>query len=117
MSDIDLSNLDLSTHSESKPEDARPQATQAEFLEVVGQMLDRANELAADKHPQLVSSAILYAAARFNSYIVARTAESKAHFDQDHDNAIQFFQQQYEAMLKENLADYSNHYEQYLNAQ
>jgi len=52
-----------------------------------------------------VSASLLYAAARFNAFIVAANASSAKEMEDDKRRAIKYFVDQYTKMLAENLDD------------
>lgn len=52
-----------------------------------------------------VSTSLLYAAARFNSFIVASHAESAEQMKTEKEAALDYFVEQYREMLEENLDD------------
>jgi hypothetical protein len=81
---------------------------------------DRADEIIALANKQVqgstvgkVSSSLLYAAARFNSFNVANSASDLEEMKEDKEEAVQYFTEQYRKMLKENLDDYIENFELY----
>ncbi len=74
-----------------------------ELLQVVESFINLANEHATKISPGAVSSAMLYAASRFNSFIVATNAED---FSDEKESSIQYFLDQHEKMLRDNMDDY-----------
>ncbi len=77
-----------------------------EFWNIADSFIHLANEH-MDKHPEgKVSSAMLYAAARFNAFIVASAAD--ADLKEEKDAAIEYFSGQYKNMFKENIEDYES---------
>jgi len=71
--------------------------------QVVESFINLANEHAAELSPGNVSSALLYAASRFNAFIVASNADDLA---EEKEASIQYFLGQYEKMLRDNMDDY-----------
>ena len=90
MNDDDLSDDDLNE----------------EFRRMADKFIDLANSLAETAHPENVSMALLFAAARFNAFVVALHAEDLNKYNQDQDKAMEFFSGEYQRMLEENLEDY-----------
>ncbi|MFU8895888.1 MAG: DUF3144 domain-containing protein [Gammaproteobacteria bacterium] len=82
-----------------------------EFRQVVDRFIHLANEQIDTVQREHVSMALLYAAARFNSFIVASHAPSKDKFQADRIAAFKFFTGEYQRMLKENLDDYERVYQ------
>jgi len=83
---------------------------------------DRADEVIAVANKQVggesigkVSSSLLYAAARFNSFNVANSADSAEDMKADKEEAIEYFTNQYRKMLEENLDDYIENFPDYTN--
>ncbi len=82
-----------------------------EFRRMADAFIDQANAFVDASAKENVGMALLYAAARFNAFVVASHAPSIHKFDQDRDKAIQFFSSEYVRMLEENLDDYKRIYE------
>ena len=74
-----------------------------EVWNVVESFINLANEHAGKLSPGSVSSALLYAASRFNAFIVASNSED---FNEEKEQSIQYFLGQYEKMLRDNMDDY-----------
>ena len=82
-----------------------------EFRRMADAFIDQANTFIDASAKENVGMALLYAASRFNAFVVASHAPSIHKFDQDRDKAIQFFSSEYVRMLEENLDDYKLIYE------
>lgn len=65
-----------------------------------------ANEQMESNERETVGMALLYAASRFNAFVVASHADDLAKFDADRQKALDFFIGQYSNMLGENLDDH-----------
>lgn len=63
-----------------------------------------------------VSASMLYGTSRFNAYAIGRNYTSAKDFKQDRDQAVDYLLDQYKKMLLENLDDYINNFEQYVNS-
>lgn len=85
-----------------------------DFFKRTDKFIQLANELIKDHEPGKVSASLLYAAARFNAHIVTASAKDKAEADLNKGEALEYFTQQYAAMLKANLEDYVEKYDEYL---
>jgi hypothetical protein len=83
------------------------------YRELVDSFIDHANELSGHNSIENVGMAMLFAAARFNAYVVSQHADNKEAFKADLPRAREFFIQQYQEMLEENLEDYGAVYEKY----
>jgi hypothetical protein len=85
-----------------------------------GQLLVRfvqfANEQgqASGAGPHMTGTALLFAAARFNAYLLARDAGTPDRFAARHNEALEHFRVQFERMMGDNLADFANHFDAYL---
>ena len=62
-----------------------------------------------------VSASMMYATARFNSWISACRADSGDDLAAGKEEIIEYFVEQYREMLSENLDDYAKNFEKYLN--
>ncbi len=92
---------------EAPATDARDQADiDREFRQLVDRFIKLANEQIESVPRENVSMAMLYAAARFNSFVVASHASSVVKFRDDRNKAFEFFCLEYHRMLSENLDDY-----------
>ena len=60
-----------------------------------------------------VSASMTYATARFNAYVSWSGFDDKAAFAEARDEAIDYFVEQYQMMLEENLDDYINNFDLY----
>ena len=81
-----------------------------EFRRIVDSFIHLANEHSGNANRENVSMALLYAAARFNAFIVASQAPDLKKFESDREAAFEFFLGEYKKMLKENLDDYRKTY-------
>ena len=85
-----------------------------DFFKRTDAFIKVANELSTEHDLGKVSASMLYAAARFNAFIVASSAESKEEADRNKVEAIDYFTSQYRAMLLANMNDYIDKYDDYL---
>ena len=82
-----------------------------EFRNMVDSFIDLANKHSDKNNRENVSIALLYAAARFNSFIVAAHAPDQKKYEADREAAFEFFSREYKRMLNENLDDYKKIYD------
>ena len=75
--------------------------------------IDQANDLAESNSIENVSLALLYAASRFNAFVVSQHADTLEDYERDLSRARKFFRGQYQQMLDENLEDYQKLYTKY----
>lgn len=85
-----------------------------EFWNRTDEFIKVANQQSGDTHKGEVSSSFLYAAARFNAYIVALAADDVEGLKQNKEEAIKYFSDQYSKMFRENIEDYIARYDEYL---
>ena len=83
-----------------------------EFRRMADSFIDLANKHADADNREIVSMALLYAAARFNAFVVASHSPDLTKFDADREKAFQFFLGKYQEMLNENLDDYRKIYDE-----
>jgi len=96
------------------PEDKKVQQLDKDFFKRTDAFINVANDLSKEQDLGKVSASLLYAAARFNAYIVASSAKDKAEADRNKVEAIDYFTEQYRSMLIANMDDYINKYDEYL---
>lgn len=83
------------------------------YRAMIDNFIDQANAFAEENSPENVGMALLFAASRFNAFVVSQHAESLADFEKDLQKAKSFFSNQYLEMLEENLDDYKKIYDKY----
>lgn len=83
------------------------------YRQMIDSFIDRANELAEQNSAENVGMALLFAASRFNAFVVSQHAENREGYEKDMQKAQEFFISQYQQMLTENLEDYKKVYEKY----
>ena len=64
--------------------------------------------------PVDANDALLYAASRFNAWIVAASFTDAETFKNDRENAIAYFTDAYKKMLEEHFDDYATNYDAYM---
>ena len=82
----------------------------AEFIALADAFVALANERSAESGGVKVGAAMLYAATRFNAYIVASRTRDADELKADRAIALQHFSEQHDSMLAQNLDDYEAHY-------
>lgn len=73
-----------------------------------------ANEQIEQASRGKVSASLMYATARFNSWISACKAESGDDLAGGKDEIINYFVEQYREMLSENIDDYARNFDKYM---
>ena len=75
------------------------------FWDRADKFIDVANGF-CDQNPRgKVSASLLYAAARFNAFVVAASAEAPEEMLREREAALEYFVGEYRKMLEENLDD------------
>ena len=81
------------------------------FRALVDVFIDQANELVKSSSPENIGLAMLHAASRYNAFVVSSHAPSLAEYNRDYFKARDFFLNQYQEMLDQNMEDYKRVYE------
>ncbi len=84
------------------------------FWETVEQALNLANDKAQAADPGVASEALMYAAARFATFIMAANSESQADFVEDRSEYFKHLASRFRDFLDDNLDDYGENYHQLL---
>ena len=100
---------DTAIDANAKPDDA--------FWTVADGFINLANEQNKTIDRSTVAAGFLYAAARFNAFVIASQCGDKQAFEIEKAAAIDYFVNQYKIGLTENIADYSANFDQYINDQ
>ena len=86
--------------------DASDARQDAEFFEMADAFIALANKYGEKGAVGKVSSALLFAAARYNAFYVA--AVENISLEDEKDVAMRYFTDQYQKMLNDNFEDYKN---------
>ena len=84
------------------------------FLDLADQFIALANNCSESIDRGTVSAAFLYAAARFNTYVVATSAPDAQTFSSYQPKAMAYFQDEYKKTLNEHFADYEENFDIYM---
>lgn len=82
----------------------------AEFIALADAFVALANERSGETGGVKVGAAMLYAATRFNAYVVASRTQDAAELKADRAIALQHFAELHNSMLAQNIEDYETHY-------
>jgi hypothetical protein len=77
-----------------------------QFRQVADSFISVANSQLDTMNRENVGMALLYAAARFNAFVVASNSDNLEAFKGDRDKAMEFFGAEYLRMLGANLSDH-----------
>ena len=89
--------------------------TDKEFFERADDYITLANEQAANASRGKVSASMMFATARFNAWVSASGTESGEELAEVKEEAIEYFVAEYRKMLEENLGEYIEHFDKYMN--
>lgn len=76
--------------------------------------IDLSNTQTADADRGSVSASMMFATARFNAWLSASSFQSGEQMAEKRGEAINYFVAQYKMMLQENLDEYINNFERYM---
>lgn len=85
-----------------------------EFYEMADAYIALANNQSKNVNQGKVSATFLYAAARFNIFLIASGAHSANDLASKKEKVFDYFMTEYKKMLEEHFADYQNNFEKYL---
>jgi hypothetical protein len=83
-----------------------------QFWELADSFIQLANTNLNEAKPSKVSASALFAASRFNAFVITVSATSKEQLIAEKEAAIAYFLEQYETMLRENLDEHLARYDQ-----
>lgn len=90
------------------------QSVDPHFFDRADAVINLANEQYKAIDRGKVSASLMYATARFNSWISACGFENAEDMRSAQEETIQYFVEQYRVMLEENLNDYIEHFATYM---
>ena len=83
-----------------------------QFWELADSFIQLANTNLNAAKPSKVSASALFAASRFNAFVITVSASSKEQLIAEKEAAIAYFLEQYETMLRENIDEHLARYDQ-----
>jgi hypothetical protein len=87
------------------------------FWQRVDAIVDLANNQINPAHPNDVGASAMYAVARFNAFILAKTTGSPENMKTEKERALEYFTSQFRLMLESNLDDFTVNFEKYMAPQ
>ncbi len=76
------------------------------FRKMADRFIDSANRQLSDTEPSTVNSAFLYGASRFSAFVTVQKAGTLERFDEIHDEAVNYYAEEFKKMLVQNLEHY-----------
>ena len=89
-------------------------SSEAAYWHRVDAFINLANELSAGAVPDEVGASVLYSAARFNAFLVAKMVNSAENMALEKDQALEYFTDHFRKMLASNLEDFTVNYDKYM---
>ena len=87
------------------------------FWQRVDAIVNVANDQINPAHPNEVGASAMYAVARFNAFILAKTTGSPENMKTEKERALDYFTGQFRLMLESNLDDFTVNFEKYMQPQ
>jgi hypothetical protein len=84
------------------------------FWERLNAVINLVNDQCSTAAPNDVGSSTLYAAARFNAFILAKTTGSAENMKLERERALDYFTGQFRMMLESNLDDFTENFVDYM---
>jgi hypothetical protein len=82
-----------------------------QFWDLADSFIQLANTHLNEVKPSRVSASALFAAARFNAFVITAATENKAQLIAEKESAIAYFLAEYEKMLRENIDEHLSRYD------
>jgi hypothetical protein len=73
------------------------------------------NQLGEEAHSGQVGASLLYAAARYSASVASIGFVKGDDFAKEKDDIVEFYVKQYRQMLSDNLTDYAQNFDKYIN--
>lgn len=106
-------NLNLNNHADATVE-ITPEMQG--FYQRADAIIGLANsQLGEDAHSGQVGASLLYAAARYSASVASIGFVKGDDFAKEKDDIVEFYVKQYRQMLSDNLTDYAQNFDQYIN--
>lgn len=93
-------------------DEAQKKAQSKEFYTLADKFIDIANDECEEQDPSFVGSTMLFATARFSAFVVASQAQDKDSYEAELERATEFFTDEFDRMLKQNMEDYKTAFTQ-----
>lgn len=85
-----------------------------EFWKRSNALINLANDQCDTTNPNEVAASTLYAAARFNAFIVAQSTGNAQNMALEKERALEYFTDQFRKMMEDNLDDFTRNFDQYM---
>jgi hypothetical protein len=91
-----------------------PQDNDPQFWDMAEQFIELANGSLENADAGKIGAAMLFAATRFNAFVVASSSIDRAEFIEDMDETMDYLSKQFRQMLGDNLRDFRDNYKVYI---
>ena len=98
--------IKFQTHNINERERMSENSPTKTFQQRVDEFIALANQQTSDSSVDDANTSILFSAARFNAFSVARSVESAENLQAEKQAAIEYFTQRYAEMLNQNLEEH-----------
>ncbi len=85
-----------------------------EFYAMADAFIETANSYGGKVEPGKISATFLYAAARFNAFLMASSSGSAEQFASRKDESVKYLMAEYRKMLEEHFSDYTANFDTYI---
>jgi hypothetical protein len=85
-----------------------------EFWNRVNALINLSNDQCDSADPSVVGASTMYAATRFNAFIVARATGNSQNMKLEKERALEYFTDQFRKMMTDNLDDFAENFEKYI---
>lgn len=98
----------------SKKKAGNPHDNDQEFWDLAEQFIEQANNALENSEPGKIGAAMLYAATRFNAFVIASSSVDRKEYIADMDESMDYLSKQFRHMLGDNLRDFKENYKRYV---
>lgn len=98
----------------SRKKAGSPHDNDQEFWDLAEQFIEQANNALENSEPGKISAAMLYAATRFNAFVIASSSVDRKEYIADMDESMDYLSKQFRHMLGDNLRDFKENYKHYV---
>jgi len=86
-----------------------------EFFRRVDAVINLTNDQSEASSPSEAGASTLFAAARFNAFLLAKSTGTAANMTAEKERALDYFTQQFRGMMTANLDDFIANFDHYMN--
>ncbi|MTW00622.1 DUF3144 domain-containing protein [Duganella ginsengisoli] len=87
--------------------------TDEQFMQLVDTFITTANEKAQNMDRNVIGPAMMFAATRFNAYMLAMSTRNVEEFKQQSEPARKYYLEQHEKMMADNFKDFETNFDKY----